>query len=345
MQTYQLEDDLEALVSSLGGRFVPLEQENARLREKLEDARKEIQRLTAKKGPVKQAALNTLREELTEWKAKYQALQNKSLVESRDLVAQIEMKDAQIDELKHHLATQAKTPRKKKRASAKGPANTLMDDYGIKFVLIEPGTFIMGDERLDLSKPAHKVELTQPFYLGKYPVTQSEWDAITGANPSTIKGVQNPVESVSWKQVQAFLKKLNNGAAQYRLPTEAQWEYACRAGTSTLYSFGDDKADLDAYGWFSSNAGKESHPVGQKKPNPWGLYDMHGNVWEWVHDVYAPYEEGTAIDPAGPRSGLAHAFRGGSYYNFALHLQSAFRGGSPDHPNPHLGFRLLREVE
>jgi formylglycine-generating enzyme required for sulfatase activity len=131
----------------------------------------------------------------------------------------------------------------------------------------------------------------------------------------------------------------------YRLPTEAEWEYAARAGTTTRWSFGDDARQLGRYAWYDENAGGQTHPVGQLQPNPWGLYDMHGNVWEWVQDWYGKYTNGTAVDPAGPSSGSGRVYRSGCLGYFARHCQSAFRrSGGPGLRWNYLGFRLLREI-
>ena len=133
---------------------------------------------------------------------------------------------------------------------------------------------------------AHKVTIKNSFYLGKSSVTQKQWKKIMGKNPSHFKGEDRPVEMVSWKEVQKFVTKLNEkeGTDKYRLPSEAEWEYACRAGTQTRYYFGDDESKLNEYAWYAENSGSQTHSIGQKKPNSWGLYDMHGNVWEWVQD-------------------------------------------------------------
>ena len=219
----------------------------------------------------------------------------------------------------------------------------------MEFVLIPAGTFMMGSpdsdpDADDNEKPAHQVTLSQDFYLGKYPVTQAQWEAMMGANPSEFKGAARPVETVSWDDVQAFMQKLNErgGADHYRLPTEAQWEYACRAGSSTRYHFGDDAAQLGDYAWYHDNSGGQTHPVGQKQPNAWGLYDMHGNVWEWVQDWYGDYTVAPVTDPIGPTSGAVRVIRGGSWGDAALYARSAVRFRfHPGDRFDNLGFRCL----
>jgi formylglycine-generating enzyme required for sulfatase activity len=169
---------------------------------------------------------------------------------------------------------------------ANGKARIELGSVALDLVLIQPGSFTMGDDGGDGSaeKPAHKVTISKPFYLGKYEVTQDQWEAVMGANPSYFKGPENPVEDVSWDDCQKFLKKLNERlpgtGGTVRLPTEAEWEYACRAGTTTKYSFGDTRSDLGEYAWYGGNSHNKNHPVGEKKPNAWGLYDIHGNVCE-----------------------------------------------------------------
>jgi formylglycine-generating enzyme required for sulfatase activity len=239
--------------------------------------------------------------------------------------------------------------------SVSTPEPRLVDRFGIEFVLIPAGTFQMGsDQGSDDEKPVHSVRLSRPLFLGIYPVTQRQWEAIMGSNPSRFQGPERPVEQVSWDKVQEFIRSLNTheGRALYRLPTEAEWEYAARAGATGAYCFGDDVTQLAQYAWYEDNARGTTHPVGQLQPNAWGLYDMHGNVWEWVQDWYDSQEyakraaTGTAVvDPAGPAMGSYRVDRGGSWGDAARRCRSALRRGSaPGFRNDSLGFRLLREV-
>jgi formylglycine-generating enzyme required for sulfatase activity len=159
-------------------------------------------------------------------------------------------------------------------------------------------------------------------------------------------GAKNPVEQVSWEDCQAFIKKLNDlvSGGGFRLPTEAEWEYACRAGTETAYSNGDSESGLGEVAWYDGNSGKTMHPVGQKKPNAWGLYNMHGNVREWCADDKREYTSGPATDPSGPSSGSARVLRGGSWRNNAVDCRSANRAGrTPSDRACNLGFRLARD--
>jgi formylglycine-generating enzyme required for sulfatase activity len=212
----------------------------------------------------------------------------------------------------------------------------------IEFCHVPAGIFRMGRLR-----NFHRVTISRDFYLGKYPVTQAQWEAVMEDNPSHFKGARWPVENVSWEDCQQFIKKLNyqTGKDLYRLPTEAEWEYACRAGSITAYSFGDDKKHLGEYGWHSTNSGGEIHPVGQKIPNPWGFYDMYGNVWEWCKDWYAPYPRSLVTDPEGPPSGSDRVLRGGCWFDAALRCRSGFRSFfSPDFHSSFFGFRLARNA-
>jgi formylglycine-generating enzyme required for sulfatase activity len=225
--------------------------------------------------------------------------------------------------------------------------STLTNSLGMKFVLIPAGELQMGSANgFEDEKPVHTVRISQAFYLGKHEVTQAQWQAVMGSNPSQFAGdPQRPVERVSWDDVQAFVQKLNarEGGAQYRLPTEAEWEYAARAGSQTAYSFGDDAAQLGQYAWYDKNAGGTTHPVGQLQPNAWGLYDMHGNVWEWVQDWYGAYPAAAAVDPAGPAAGSYRVIRGGSWFYDAGGCRSAFRHRvDPGCRDDFLGLRLLR---
>lgn len=198
---------------------------------------------------------------------------------------------------------------------------TFRNSIGMDFVLIPAGEFQMGsDDGSADEKPVHLVRITKPFYLGKYQVTQGQWQAVMGNNPSRFKDDPNrPVEQVSWEDTQEFLRRLSKkaGGKPYRLPTEAEWEYAARAGSTGAYCFGNDVSQLERYAWHSANAEGTTHPVGQLKANAWGLYDMHGNVWEWVSDRYdgAYYQQSPTDDPQGPEQGSARSLRGGSWYN------------------------------
>jgi eukaryotic-like serine/threonine-protein kinase len=210
------------------------------------------------------------------------------------------------------------------------------------FVLIPAGKFMMGGNRYDNETPVHKVKISKAFEMGKYQVTQAQWEAIMEGNPSYFKGVSRPVEQVSWNDAQEFIKKLNEkkDGYVYRLPTEAEWEYGCRAGTT-----GDYAGNLDEMGWYNKNSGRKTHPVGEKKANAWGLYDMHGNVWEWCADLYNGryYRESPDADPKGPDSGSDCVGRGGGWYNFAVYCRSANRYFyTPDARFYLLGFRLVR---
>ncbi|GHU35956.1 hypothetical protein AGMMS50256_31890 [Betaproteobacteria bacterium] len=226
---------------------------------------------------------------------------------------------------------------------------TYTNSIGTEFILIPAGSFTMGADKKfeDASSnetPQHRVTISKPFYLGKYEVTQAEWVAVMGNNPSEFKGRSNPVDNVSWDDVQSFIQRLNaKEGKKYRLPTEAEWEYAARAGTKSAYSFGDDAGQLGQYAWYEGNSGDQTCPVGQKQPNPWGLYDMHGNVWEWVNDWYKDsyYGSSPSTDPAGPSGGDLHVLRGGSWHYFAGTLRSAYRRSrAPDRRNENFGFRL-----
>jgi formylglycine-generating enzyme required for sulfatase activity len=199
--------------------------------------------------------------------------------------------------------------------------------------------------------PVHRARITRPFYLGRCEVTQEAWEKVTGANPSRFRGARLPVESVSWNDVQAFLKKANAalaGKAVLRLPTEAEWEYACRAGSAAPYHFGDDvEKIMKDHAWFEWNAGGKSHPVGEKKPNAWGIHDMHGNVWEWCADVYefGYYAKSPKDDPAGPAEGKPRAVRGGAWYNGPGSCRAGNRWGfDPAGATPLYGFRLAMDA-
>jgi len=221
----------------------------------------------------------------------------------------------------------------------------LGDGVKLEMVYIQGGTFQMGSPssesgRSDNEGPVHAVEL-DGFWMGKFEVTQEQYQSIMGSNPSHFKDSKNPVEKVSWKDAKSFCDKLSQKTGQtFRLPTEAEWEYACRAGSSTAYCFGDSESQLGDYAWYNSNSGRKTHPVGGKRPNTWGLYDMHGNVWEWCGDWPGNYSSGLKKNPTGPATGSRRVLRGGSWGNNPGGCRSAYRnGGTPGFAFNLLGFR------
>ena len=235
---------------------------------------------------------------------------------------------------------------------------SLLGGATMEMVWIEPGTFTMGspateEGRMEAEGPQYEVTISTGFYLGKYEITQGQWEAVMGTTPWTghdwvVSTPNHPAVLISWRDVQAFIRRLNESARSelYRLPTEAEWEYACRAGTETRWSFGEIKSDLRDYAWYFDNTWNEryGHAVGQKRPNPWGLYDMHGNVSEWVWDWYSShyYNSSPSVDPQGPSTGSDRVIRGGNFGIFLQHVRSAYRAGySPSNRSVAVGARLL----
>jgi formylglycine-generating enzyme required for sulfatase activity len=218
---------------------------------------------------------------------------------------------------------------------------------GQTFVYIKPGSFLMGspldEPGRSADEPQHRETLTKGFYLQMTEVTQGQWHMVMEKNPAQFQGCGDlcPVESVSWDDVRKFIDILNQrpGTHRYRLPTEAEWEYAARAGTTGPFA----GSSVDSMAWYRDNAGNRTYPVGMKTPNSWGLYDMHGNVSEWVQDWYGDYPSGSAIDPAGPSSGFYRVDRGGSWYGVAQNCRVAYRDyDGPSYRRNYLGFRLVR---
>ena len=219
-----------------------------------------------------------------------------------------------------------------------------------KFRWCPPGRFLMGSPaseagRYDDDGPQREVELTQGFWIGEAPVTQRQWEAVTGSNPSRFKGPDLPVEKISWNDAQAWMSQANarTGALGLRFPTEAEWEYAARAGTTgATYRGGNDAATLDAIAWYRANSGDTTHPVKQKAPNPWGLYDTLGNVYEWCAGEKRKYTRTRKVNRHGGL-GDGRVYRGGSWYNDAQYVRAACRSAfSPDGRFGNLGFRLAR---
>ena len=236
------------------------------------------------------------------------------------------------------------------------PVQAGYDPISMAFVWIPPGEFQMGspeseEGRLDREGPLHEVRISRGFWLGKFEVTQGEWEAVMGSNPSEYRGdARLPVETVSWNDVHEFIGRLNDAAGDslYRLPSEAEWEYACRAGTTTRWSLGEedgeDESLLGKYAWFSdNNDSRSTKAVGGKLPNGWGLHDMHGNVYEWVQDWYGAYNSFRQVDPQGASSGSFRVIRGGPFDYLAWTVRSADRRRAlPDVRFYHFGVRLLR---
>jgi formylglycine-generating enzyme required for sulfatase activity len=283
----------------------------------------------------------------------------------RTIAAEMSLgQNGQLDSVKY--GTVAEFVRKHKQCGTaisqegRHPAaeNEISFDLGgavkLQMVLIPAGEFLMGSPdwlKQDVSRITehqHRVRITKPFCLGKYEVTQEQWQAIMGNNPSKLKGLKNPVDLVSYDDCQEFFKKLNagfsKGKGEFTLPTEAQWEYACRAGSTTRYYFGDDEASLGEYAWFSRNSGGKAHPVGEKKPNAFGLYDMQGNVDEWCRDWYSNFYGSSSLDsklptsdPTGGTSGPCRVGRGGSWSCPAENCRSAHRYGASGSETRDLG--------
>lgn len=243
------------------------------------------------------------------------------------------------------------------------------DAKPLELILVEKGTFIMGcpvDERGRVGREwqPHEVEITKSFYLGKYEITQAQWTAMMGVNPAADMGTGDnyPVYNVSWDDTQEFIQKLNQlNQGVFRLPTEAEWEMACRAGTRTRYSFGDalDSGDVKEfseeyhrYMWWGGTNGQHGYPegtkeVGLKLPNSWGFYDMHGNVWEWCQDYFhiPKNPNSKRIDPVITQESEHRVMKGGAWMSYALHLRSSDRSLTKPHEHGnYLGLRIVREL-
>ena len=226
------------------------------------------------------------------------------------------------------------------------------NSWGMEFVRMSPGTFTMGspeaqpDRRPDETQ--HRVTISEAFYLAKYEVTRGQWEAVMGRDPLSYKAddcSECPVGNVDWDEIQEFILRLNLGqSGPYRLPTEAEWEYAARAGTQTAYGFGDEPIALGAYGWYDLNSRGLMNPVGQKRPNEWGLYDIHGSVWELVSDWHGPYPQDPVTDPKGPSTGTQRVRRGGSHSDNASFCRTAYRGAFGPFACENCGFRLARAM-
>jgi len=223
------------------------------------------------------------------------------------------------------------------------PGDVVTNALGMKFAWIPPDTFRMGSDQYDNEKPVHRVTLTKGFYMGVHPVTQAQWQAVMGSNPSQFPGEDYPVETVTWDDCQDFCERLAKLTGKpIRLPTEAKWEHACRAGTTTDYCSGNGEAALKKVGWYSGNSGSKTQPVGKLAPNAWGLYDMHGNVWEWCQDWYGPYPKGDVTEYTGSKESEYRVLRGGSWGDGPVHCRAARRYGRA--PSLRIGYCGCRVV-
>ena len=235
----------------------------------------------------------------------------------------------------------------------------ITNSIGMKLKLIPAGTFTMGspieEDGAEDDEEEHQVTISKSYYLGAFEVTQGQYEQVMGENPSYFQkrvikkrdSSMYPVEKVSWEDAVKFCDRLSalpeerKAGRVYRLPTEAEWEYACRAGSKAAFTFGNNPSGLGAYAWFNENSEGQTHPVGEKKANAWGLYDMHGNVWEWCSDWYGSYSKSAVVDPDGPNAATNRVLRGGSWYDGAALCRSAFRYRiNPGFRNKDFGFRV-----
>ena len=222
----------------------------------------------------------------------------------------------------------------------------LGDGVKLELVLIPAGEFIIeSNDNRDYEKPFQRVTISKPFYMGKYEVTQEQYEKMMGKNPSHFKDSNNPVEMVSRDDALEFCKRLSQTTGYtISLPTQAQWEYACRSGATTRWNCGDDESLLGEYAWYGANSSGKTHPVGQKMPNAWGLYDMHGNVWEWCQDSCDNryYGKSSASDSSRPATGSSRVARGGGWYDGADGCRSAYGGrNDPGSRGIDVGLRVV----
>ena len=285
--------------------------------------------------------------------------ENGKLYATKDNINDIRVYDNIVDMLEFELKSVisdeiiAYSPYKKAE-EIKNDKNWTLKELNLEMVYCPAGSFRMGSPRKKEEYPPHQVSITKPFYIGKFPVTQKQYLSITGSNPSYHKCENNPVEEVSWDDAKEFCELINEkyknelpNGYKFALPSEAQWEYACRAGTTTdlyngnIMSGKGRSQNLDEVAFYSENSNHTTHSVGQKKPNDWGIYDMHGNVCEWCEDAFDYYPNHDVTDPKGPESGSYHLLRGGSYLSEPISCRSAARYYNyHDDKQKFMGFRL-----
>ena len=263
-------------------------------------------------------------------------------------------KEAGVTEVGSEQEPEQPEEREEKIVQVKATIKTVDFTNGMtmEFALIPAGEFIMNhpsdqEQEDSATDPTHTVRISKPFYMSVYEVTQEHYEKVMGTNPSRFKGPRLPVETVSWRDAQRFCQKLSNiDGGRYRLATEAEWEYACRAGTTTAYYWGDDFDDR--YAWAIMNSKAATHDVGTRLPNAWGLHDMAGNAAEWCQDWYGPYDPNSAeqVDPKGPSAGTYRVLRGGSWGHTPASCRSANRNWhTPNHTYDDCGIRIVLELE
>jgi len=335
------------LMDTGGGEFVFIPKAYIGGEDDWNQKQEELQRELASAGAEREKAEALAKE--------FEARRRADQIEKK--IAEEKRRKKEAERKARELQAKAKDETDSQELQEPGNKVSFMNSIGMKFVYIRSGVFTMGspsdEPARDGDEKQHQVTLTRGFYIGETEVIQGQWRKVMKNNPSYFKncGDDCPVESVSWNDVQDFIRKLNSleGTNRYRLPTEAEWEYACRAGSQTAFANGaitdtdcGKDPNLGTMGWYCGNAGGGTHPVARKTRNAWDLYDMHGNVWEWCQDRYGDYPAGSDTDPEGPFLGLHRVLRGGSWFNVARSCRSADRswlragGRSRDY-----GFRLV----
>ena len=270
-----------------------------------------------------------------------------------NIIAPVSLEEEQKEELSEMPSIGKITPPMENNAAPYVPVNMETEkQHEIEMVYVRGGSFMMGctpeqgSDCFNDEKPAHQTTVSN-FFIGKYEVTQAQWKAVMGAddNPSNFKGDNLPVEQVSWNDVQEFIGKLNYiTGGNYRLPTEAEWEYAARSGGQWRRYKYSGRGEIGEVAWYSVNSGDTTHPVGTKRANDLGIHDMSGNVYEWVSDWYGSYDVGSQTNPQGPASGSSRVIRGGCWNYTARVARVSFRSyGDPDRQGGNLGFRLARD--
>lgn len=332
--------DYDSLTRSSSESIQTLNQEKHRLQQQIDAARKDVEA----KGKEVESLKKQLNDTLQELNKANAALKEYRDKEERERQAKLEAERKEAErkakEECERKAREAEARRKAEEEKKRG----IIKVGNVKLIHVEGGTFTMGE-----GSNAHKVTLSS-YYIGETPVTQELWKDVTGKTPSSFKGDQRPVESVSWDDCQDFIKKLNQKTGKkFRMLTEAEWEFAARGGNKSRgYEYAGSN-NINEVAWYTENSYKKgssspnygTHPVMQKKPNELGIYDMSGNVWEWCQDCYGDYKKGPQTNPTGPASGAGRVLRGGSWYNDAWYCRLSYRfDGSPDFAYYNLGFRL-----